>query len=345
MDFEERVDGTGEAAWQSMRDHHIPPTPRNFRIWYTYRGNGNPALCARIDQLLAAGDPFTPGTLDELFQDHLAAKDNTAEIQDQTRELASLAAGLSGQVRADRGMIETFGGTLDEWRPFLTESAKPADVSRAFSVLRTATAATGERLHALEQLFGASLTRIGELEKALSRAEREATRDALTGLANRRMFDLSLSRAASEALTEGTPLSLLMLDIDHFKKFNDTHGHATGDSVLRLLAKVLIDHIKGRDTAARYGGEEFGIILVGADLPAAMTIGDQIRDLLERRPLINRATGLKLGVVTCSIGVAGYRPGEALGDFVNRADTALYTAKRTGRNRVCSEAPDQEGMV
>jgi diguanylate cyclase len=96
--------------------------------------------------------------------------------------------------------------------------------------------------------------RLTELRKRLAKAEEDATRDTLTGLANRRLFDSALQRAALRAGAEQVPMSLLMLDIDHFKKFNDTYGHPVGDHVLRLFGMVLRESIKGRDTAARYGG-------------------------------------------------------------------------------------------
>lgn len=104
------------------------------------------------------------------------------------------------------------------------------------------------------------------------------------------------------------------------------------------MARVLTEHTKGRDTAARYGGEEFAIILPGADLHGGIAVAEQVRRILERRPIMNRTTGQRLGVVTCSIGVAAYRPGDPVGELINRADKALYRAKREGRNTVRTEA-------
>ena len=146
-----------------------------------------------------------------------------------------------------------------------------------------------------------------------------------------------LSQAAGEACATGLPVALLLLDIDHFKKFNDDCGHAIGDNVLRLMARVLTENTKGRDTAARYGGEEFAIILQGADLAGAQAVAEQVRQALEQYPIMNRLTGQRYGRVTCSIGVAQYRPGEFLGDLINRADQALYAAKNAGRTTVWLE--------
>ncbi len=334
MEAMEQVLTTAEAAWESLRDHRIPPTPRNFEIWYGYLGDDKPALRTRIDKAIAAGEAWTPGSLDKLYRDFFATHVDVSAIRDGSHELTQIAMQMSERVVADRDAIDAFANILDRAMPVLKTGRAGTDIPRAVGAMKAATGETSERLRALEQLFTASVMRIQELKEALIRAETEATRDALTGLANRRMFDAALLQATSGNASE---VALLLLDIDHFKKFNDKHGHLLGDNVLRLVASVLTSHIKGRDTAARYGGEEFAIILVGAHIAAAATVGEQIRDLLERRPLVNRNTGQKLGVVTCSVGVAVFRPGEALADFVDRADQSLYRAKRTGRNRVCTE--------
>ncbi len=133
------------------------------------------------------------------------------------------------------------------------------------------------------------------------------------------------------------PLSLLILDIDHFKKFNDTYGHQLGDQVLRLVARTLTDSLKGRDTPARFGGEEFVIILPQTRLGNAVTVTEQLRRTMMRHKVVRKNTGDEYGVITISIGASCYRAGEPLTDLVRRADAALYHAEHTGRNRVVSE--------
>ncbi len=168
----------------------------------------------------------------------------------------------------------------------------------------------------------------------LEDARREAMTDALTGIANRKMFDFVLRQCALDAMEIGEPLSLLMIDIDHFKQFNDTHGHHIGDQVLRLLAAVLKQSVKGQDTPARYGGEEFAVVLPQTTLANAVKLAEAIRVRVSRRSVINRATSQRLGSFTVSIGAAQFRPGEPLRLLVERADHALYAAKHAGRNRV-----------
>jgi diguanylate cyclase len=165
----------------------------------------------------------------------------------------------------------------------------------------------------------------------------ESLLDTLTGLANRRCFDERVEEAVREVVAEGGDLCILMGDVDHFKKFNDTWGHATGDQVLRLVAQCFKGNTKGRDTAARYGGEEFVVVLPQTSVDNAITIADQIRRSVESKKIVKRSTGETLGSITLSIGVAKYIPGEPIADTINRADACLYAAKRAGRNRVMSE--------
>jgi diguanylate cyclase len=179
---------------------------------------------------------------------------------------------------------------------------------------------------------------VNDLRERLESVRRESLTDQLTGLSNRKAFDNELKESIERSIESGEPLSLLMADIDHFKSFNDTWGHQTGDQVLRLVANCLSENVKGRDTAARYGGEEFVVILPQTALASAVGLADQIRNKVESKKLVKKSTGDILGVITISIGVTQYDLNESADEFVRRADTCLYAAKRTGRNRVVSEA-------
>jgi diguanylate cyclase len=128
-----------------------------------------------------------------------------------------------------------------------------------------------------------------------------------------------------------------MTDIDHFKSFNDTWGHLTGDQVLRLVAMPMKQNVKGQDIAARSGGEEFAVVLPNTPLRSAVTVGDHIRRAVMSKELMKRSTGQNLGRVTISVGVATARNGDTVQSIITRADGCLYAAKRSGRNRVISE--------
>jgi diguanylate cyclase len=147
-----------------------------------------------------------------------------------------------------------------------------------------------------------------------------------------------LEKAIADSTATSEPLSLMLTDIDHFKSFNDSFGHLTGDQVLRLVAMSVKHNVKGKDTAARYGGEEFAVILPNTVLRAATTVANHIRREVMSKELMKRSTGEKLGHVTISMGVATLRTGDTCQSLIERADACLYAAKRSGRNRVICEA-------
>ncbi len=180
-----------------------------------------------------------------------------------------------------------------------------------------------------EQLSDAK-SEVLELREALEAIRTESQIDPVTTLVNRMFFDTALADSLRHAQRTGDCLSLLMTDIDHFKKFNDTFGHLTGDQVLRLVAVSIKQNVKGLDTAARFGGEEFAIILPGCDLSGATQVAEQVRKAVQARELVKRSTGENLGRVTISIGVATFRKEDTPTTILERADNALYAAKRGG---------------
>jgi diguanylate cyclase len=176
-----------------------------------------------------------------------------------------------------------------------------------------------------------------KLRTSLRQARAEALTDALTGIANRKLFDETLRLRKEEADTERTELALLLGDIDHFKSFNDTWGHQTGDQVIRFVASALTKFALPDHLVARYGGEEFAVIMPRTSLRDAGRIADQIRSAIEAKRLVRRSTNETIGAVTVSFGAAIYVPGETVGTLISRADECLYMSKRSGRNRVTLE--------
>ena len=163
--------------------------------------------------------------------------------------------------------------------------------------------------------------------------QQQALTDGLTGCFNRRFFEIQLERDLHLATRMRQPVSLILIDIDHFKRVNDTHGHDAGDRALRILASELREEVRGVDTAARYGGEEFAIILPQAGPEGAFAVAERLRTRIERTEVPG------VGSITASLGIATFPLHASSRELlVTAADRALYQAKRAGRNRVCSTA-------
>jgi diguanylate cyclase len=255
-----------------------------------------------------------------------------------TAVLATL--GRAGQNAAD------YGKTLETASGQLTGQQGVEDLKQLINRVLTQTRAMAEQSRDVEHQLNESSAQISQLREQLEIARSEAMTDALTGLANRKLFDATLRQTAMEAMETGQRLCMVLFDIDHFKKFNDSFGHHIGDQVLKLLASVLRESVKGQDVAVRYGGEEFAVILPNTELKGALTVAENIRRRIIGKELIDRKSGDRLGRITVSAGVAQFAPGEPLRELVERSDRALYAAKDSGRNRVVSEEelPNRELM-
>ncbi|GJD93161.1 GGDEF domain-containing protein [Methylobacterium iners] len=325
-----------EMTWEALRQYSVPATPRNYELLYSYYGNSNREVSRRVRDRLAEGLPLTAEFLDKTYEDCVASDGRIDALSSGADEIAQASQEMVEQVTAHQRPMTEYGTALAEWQNRLSEGSTVEDLLKAVAALSLETTKASARNRALEQQLSASSLRIAKLRQDLIEVKQEATIDALTGIANRKALETKLRRAIALAKSDPSiPLCLLMLDVDHFKSFNDTHGHRTGDHVLRLVARLLSDNIKGKDTAARYGGEEFAILLAGADQRAGLAVATQICERIGKQRLVKRGTGESVGQITMSIGVAEHRPGENAAALVERADGALYEAKRTGRNRVC----------
>ena len=195
-----------------------------------------------------------------------------------------------------------------------------------------------QRIEEVEARLIEAQREIERLRQRLAKAEADATTDSLTGIPNRRGFLNLLAELSRHADLAVRPISVLMVDVDHFKDFNDRFGHDVGDHVLRLVAHAIVDLPRSDhrlpSLTGRYGGEEFVIALQDVRLEQALNLAERLRLGLANRRFIMRGTGEPLGAITISIGVAERPVGEEPVQTLRRADLALYEAKRRGRNRV-----------
>jgi diguanylate cyclase (GGDEF)-like protein len=178
-----------------------------------------------------------------------------------------------------------------------------------------------------------------ELQELARDLRFKASTDPLTGLYNRSKFDEALAGAMTRAKRYGTPLSLMLYDVDHFKLVNDSRGHQAGDSVLVRLSQIVLLDIRNSDLLARWGGEEFAILAPDSDGEMARQAAEKLRSAIER------TTFDEVGSITCSFGVAQYAEGDSAESLIARADHALYQAKASGRNRVELASPPDAALI
>ncbi len=332
-----RAADLANSALTMMRDKGIPPNPSNFQVWYNYFSGQDPDLRRALDILLGNNQEFTERRNHEIYEKFFsysqegAAIESAATLAETELNRIMKYLGLAGSDVSDYGeVLKTFSGAI-------VEDDSSENLRQAIDGALSATREMEKKNKQLEEKFNASSREINRLREDLESMRQEAMTDGLTGIANRKLFDAELRRAAMDGMETGKPLTLLMIDIDFFKKFNDSFGHQTGDQVLKLLSSTLLSSIKGQDTAARYGGEEFSVILPGTGIEGGIKVAETIRNGIARKQVINRKTGDNLGQITVSIGVGEFEFGEPLSQLISRADKALYVAKRTGRNKVNSQ--------
>ena len=188
-------------------------------------------------------------------------------------------------------------------------------------------------LHILANRLRSGNANLSDSQSRQRETEHAANSDALTGLNNRRWLEEMMVRFKGKALNELQPVSVLMLDVDHFKRFNDTYGHKAGDLVLQMVAQTMRKRLRPSDMVARYGGEEFMVLLPHTALTEAQVVAERLRKGVEQCK-VDADQGQELPPVTISVGVAPWHQGESLEDMVEAADKALYRAKANGRNRI-----------
>ena len=326
------------AALSLMEKQKIPFNPNNFTVWYHYFSGTNHDLKRTLDILLDNKREITAGVSSEIFQKFFTLEHEQSVLNEAATKLEKeIGKVLEKLSEAGDGAV-AYGKTLETFSGELDDDESAEDLQSIMAGVIAATREMEQRNKSLEGELDSSSEEIDRLKTDLELMRHEATTDALTGVANRKKFDDELRRAVTEAMEEGGDLCLIMLDIDHFKRFNDTYGHQVGDQVLKLLALTLREGTKGQDTAARYGGEEFAIILPLTDLGGAFKLADNLRKKISIKELRNKTTNEKLGQITVSAGVAQFDMGEPIPQFIARADEALYMAKHAGRNRVVSQA-------
>jgi diguanylate cyclase len=324
-------------ALDELERRQIWPTPLNLELWLHFLSEPEGALAQEISRILDTGEPFTDAAAETLAANYLPRARLSEQIRDAGAQLSRELKSVATAIRSARKSQEAYGRTLAGASQDLQAQGdgSPA-VLELVETLAQATRKVQSVGAGLEKRLQDSTLEVSKLREHLEQVRRDAMTDALTNLANRKAFDEHLARFCREAAEGERALSIAVIDIDHFKRFNDTWGHQTGDQVLRFVASVIGKLATGPRIAARYGGEEFALIFPGISADRAGALVETMREQIASRILKRRSTNEDLGEVTISAGVAQLRSGETMACLMERADAALYASKRAGRNRVTS---------
>ena len=326
-------------ALELMGPHRAGYHPVSYAVWYEHAAAINPPLTQELDRLLGGDSALTDEEIYRLHALHIAARD--AEMFELAqRELRELI----GRTTQEAGQAES---TLQDFTVTLSNATEQlaAPQGGAVQALLGELLAQAAQVHSTLQGVRAQLAKqreaVAGVMERLEHAQSEPLRDPLTGLANlggfRRAFE------GQQEWADFTQVVLLALDVDYFKRVNDTHGHVIGDKVLMTVARILREHLSPQDVAARVGGDEFVALLRARSLGSAAALAERVRAAMQRSLIVHPDGAQFAGEVTLSIGAAGGRAGDSLETLRHRADAALYDAKAAGRNRVAVASEPRQG--
>ncbi|MEH3116065.1 MAG: diguanylate cyclase [Methylorubrum populi] len=331
-----------QRSFELMRDYCTCATPRAYAVWYLYVAGTQPLMNDAIKRLTTQHGTLTSADIEQLHDTYIDRRRLAVEVDRMNSSLIAEVEGIMEMIEVSIRSTAQYGESLQALTHDIANTATSR--TRLREIVTTIIANTRDvtaNNRTLEARMRESRSEIETLRETLEAARLESLTDALTGLGNRKSFEEALRRTVgvpSAPGRGGRPTSLIVLDIDFFKRFNDLYGHLTGDQVLRLVAIVMREHVGHENaTLARFGGEEFGIVLPETVGTEARVIAERVRTGVTGRELVKRSTGESLGKVTVSLGVATQREDDNAVSLLERADACLFAAKRAGRNRTLDE--------
>ncbi|MGX9463452.1 GGDEF domain-containing protein [Shewanella sp. A14] len=330
----EKTEHILQLALPKMAALSIPVTPENYAIWFDYFSESNLNLKRAIDGLIANGVQFTPevnlGLYNRFIEEHSPEIIENVQIETQI-----LINSLLNKIDQLSDGTESFSNNLNDFGEKLQTNLSSDELN---TIVKSITVEVGQVI-ANNQHISANLeslsNEISNLKLEMENLSKVAMTDELTSLKNRRSYELFAAEQMTKFIETQTVCSLLMIDIDDFKVFNDTFGHLIGDKVLAYVALAMKQTVKGDDLVARYGGEEFVVMLPNAKLTDAVNVAEKIRERVSLKQLsIGKEKKQNLGHITVSIGVAMIQMGDDVDTLLSRADEQLYRAKSAGKNCV-----------
>lgn len=341
MSFEnkDKLQLLSEKALEEISRRNLAPTPENYAIFYHAATGQNLELIKEIENLDKNQVPFGKHASNFLYKKFVMEDHNNEIVHDAAESANRLLNDVLRSVGTFGTDTTDYNKELDVYMRRISVEIPDEQTQGLIREVLEASASMKRQGEELNTRLEKSKTEIESLKQNLEQVTYESQKDFLTGVFNRKAYDNILDEKIEDVKADGKPLCLLMIDIDHFKKFNDNFGHLLGDEVLKIVAKSLTDCVRGADIVARYGGEEFSVILPDTPMIGAQKVAETIRETIAKRELKRRDNGESYGKITVSIGISSLRPSsDTMESLIKRADAALYESKHKGRNRVTTEA-------
>jgi diguanylate cyclase len=313
-------------------------TPVHYSVLYEYVSGINPPLKEALEDLINSKKGSSDQDMENIFVNHLVPEFLGQLLSNQegySKDLQNLLRRLSDSTSATIQDVSKFQEGLESTKTTLEGSGSldPPLLLKIVKKTLSETDSMKQSTSILEGRLKESQSEIDRLQKELRSAKIAALIDPLTELLNRRGLEQEISNWISLNVDKKEPCSFLMVDIDHFKKINDSHGHLLGDKVIQSVAKALRYNVRDEDIVARVGGEEFAVVLPRINTHQGYIVAEQIRKYVEKIEILSSKTRQKIGTITVSIGLDTLKEGGNWHQSLDRADKALYQSKTGGRNR------------
>lgn len=315
-----------------MAQHRAAYHPQTYTLWYEHLSGINPRLSNELEQRVARRESLTDDDVWRLHANFIIARDTDA-LERMHQRLQSLLSDTATAATSAELEATQFNQTLQTHKDQLLQPLALDLITNIVTELLTDTERMRVVTKELAEQLDRSTQEARDLSEQLKQAEHQAKLDPLTGMLNRRGLEQRVHSFVEEAGSLRGSV-MLLADIDHFKTLNDNYGHLLGDKVLRSVAQVICDSIKGRDIAARIGGEEFAVLLPETSVEGATILAKRICAATASRSIRRNGTEQSIDRVTISIGVAAATEADSLETLIDRADKAMYAGKQAGRNRV-----------
>ena len=320
-----------------MGQKGVALTPENYEVWFEYCTGSNESLRTHINEIVTSGKTFTAEINKDLY-DMFFGKGKEERIVTKIHlGIQKILKHILHEILGQSNSITHYSKNLNTYLCQLDSAKELSEIRQIVKDIIKDTTTMEESSRTLQQQLKKATAEAQDLKQNLEKSEREMLIDILTGVCNRKAFDKKINEFYDRFKKKNDFFSVIMLDIDLFKKLNDSYGHRIGDEVLALVGARLKECVKGKDFIARYGGDEFVVLLPMTSLKQTTIVAENIRKDMNEKQLKLKKTGERIGSISVSLGVSQIHSRDTINSVIERADEALYLAKSAGGNNIKSE--------